>query len=165
MGGGWDSLPQAPASELVCAPCSTNCRAWGYGAAAARLTPDQKVGSSNLSGLRGVRSRQSCLGRWAVDGTRILQTPTVQPAGALRLARCQAWGLWCIGNASDSRSERWGVQIPLASDMLNIQSCLGRRVADRTPVLQTPEAWPAGALCLARLRAWGDGATSTRLTP
>ena len=25
--------------------------AWGYGATAARLTPDQKVGSSNLSGL------------------------------------------------------------------------------------------------------------------
>ena len=24
---------------------------WGYGAMAARLTPDQKVGSSNLSGL------------------------------------------------------------------------------------------------------------------
>ena len=24
---------------------------WGYGATAARLTPDQKVGSSNLSGL------------------------------------------------------------------------------------------------------------------
>ena len=25
---------------------------WGYGATVARLTPDQKVGSSNLSGLR-----------------------------------------------------------------------------------------------------------------
>ena len=25
--------------------------AWGYGATAARLTPDRKVGSSNLSGL------------------------------------------------------------------------------------------------------------------
>ena len=27
---------------------------WGYGATAARLTPDQKVGSSNLSGLTHV---------------------------------------------------------------------------------------------------------------
>ena len=32
--------------------CSTATR--GYGATAARLTPDQKVGSSNLSGLNNV---------------------------------------------------------------------------------------------------------------
>ena len=33
--------------------CCTDSRSlhWGYGATAARLTPDQKVGSSNLSGL------------------------------------------------------------------------------------------------------------------
>ena len=30
----------------------SNFAHWGYGATAARLTPDQKVGSSNLSGLR-----------------------------------------------------------------------------------------------------------------
>ena len=31
--------------------CSINFGQWGYGATAARLTPDQKVGSTNLSGL------------------------------------------------------------------------------------------------------------------
>ena len=31
---------------------------WGYGAMAARLTPDQKVGSSNLSGLIFARLRR-----------------------------------------------------------------------------------------------------------
>ena len=30
--------------------------AWGYGATAARLTPDQKVGSSNLSALSFINS-------------------------------------------------------------------------------------------------------------
>ena len=32
--------------------------AWGYGATVARLTPDQKVGSSNLSGLKAVREEK-----------------------------------------------------------------------------------------------------------
>ena len=32
-------------------PCHFFIATWGYGATAARLTPDQKVGSSNLSGL------------------------------------------------------------------------------------------------------------------
>ena len=164
MSGGWDSLLQTPAARLVRAPCSTMCRAWGYGATAARLTPDQKVGSSNLSGLRGVRVDSLALVDGRPAGLHSFRRPQLGRR-ARRLAKCQAWGLWCIGNASDARSERWGVQPPLASGMLNIQSCLGRRAADRTPVLQTPEAWPVGTLCLARLRAWGDGATSTRLTP
>ena len=38
--------------------------AWGYGATAARLTPDQKVGSSNLSALTfTISSAASCLAR------------------------------------------------------------------------------------------------------
>ena len=35
--------------HIVTYPCTSCSR--GYGATAARLTPDQKVGSSNLSGL------------------------------------------------------------------------------------------------------------------
>ena len=34
---------------------------WGYGATAARLTPDQKVGSSNLSGLIFLFAHRSTL--------------------------------------------------------------------------------------------------------
>ena len=35
-------------------------QAWGYGATAARLTPDQKVGSSNLSALTFHTSSRKC---------------------------------------------------------------------------------------------------------
>ena len=53
-------------------------RTWGYGATAARLTPDRKVGSSNLSGLiwdslalcnyHGLGSDLSDLGKQQING-------------------------------------------------------------------------------------------------
>ena len=61
-GGGGDRPGRSQgAASLACAP-SVHCRVgllcfmllicnWGYGATAARLTPDQKVGSSNLFAL------------------------------------------------------------------------------------------------------------------
>ena len=122
-----------------------------------RLTPGELdcIGRLNCG-----RLKESCpppidQGK-TVSEAREIRTPN------LLISQLSGMGLWCSGSASDSGSERWGVRIPLASDMLSIQSCIGRRAADRTPVLQAPEALPTGALCLARLRAWGGGATATR---
>ena len=42
----------------------------GYGATAARLTPDQKVGSSNLSGLKEVREEKAQGTSQTVGGKR-----------------------------------------------------------------------------------------------
>ena len=42
----------------------------GYGATAARLTPDQKVGSSNLSGLKEVRDEKAHGTSRTVEGER-----------------------------------------------------------------------------------------------
>ncbi len=59
QGGWWQeltrewALPPLLVDRCAClAPAGPDCEAhWGYGATAARLTPDQKVGSLNLSAL------------------------------------------------------------------------------------------------------------------
>ena len=61
---------------------------WGYGATAARLTPDQKVGSSNLSGL-------------------ICHTLAAMESTTARAPQHILTGVWRNGSASDSRSEGW----------------------------------------------------------
>ena len=95
----------------------------GYGATAARLTPDQKVGSSNLSGLSRCIASFSRL-RSAVamlllkacyhgGCRRPLRAAEPQrgpflTCGALEpFARAGQQGLWRNGSASDSRSEGW----------------------------------------------------------
>ena len=66
----------------------------GYGATAARLTPEQKVGSSNLSALKQFSTAASGL------------VHTTLPGGVTA-------NLWHTGSASDSRSKVGGSN-PLA---------------------------------------------------
>ena len=69
---------------------------WGYGAAAARLTPDQKVGSSNLSGLRcsaasgDVRSAAELIDIWAQrrDAARLCGSGLISEPTARRTYTC-----------------------------------------------------------------------------
>ena len=97
----------------------------GYGATVARLTPDQKVGSSNLSALillnctlyqlllrgdRGMFGKEAiartpcCLFLWTC---LVVQRPALTTFERKdRIYSMQA-GVWRNGSASDSRSEGW----------------------------------------------------------
>ena len=95
----------------------------GYGAMAARLTPDQKVGSSNLSGLSRCIASFSRLHsavtvlllkavyhggcRRPLRAAEPQRGPFLTCGGIEPFARAGQQGLWRNGSASDSRSEGW----------------------------------------------------------
>ena len=94
------SPPRAALVIVNKAICPLPILTRGYGATAARLTPDQKVGSSNLSALKQFSTRASGL------------VFTTLPGGVTASP-------WHTGSASDSRA-RVGSSNPLAPNILAV---------------------------------------------
>ena len=146
----------------------------GYGATAARLTPDQKVGSSNLSGLSRciasfsrLRSAVAVLLLKAVyhGGCRRplraaepQRGPFLTCGGIEPFARAGQQGLWRSGSASDSRSEDWEFEslcghcsspIAFGRRLADPSACSGLAAWPRHPprIRSSPGSNPPGAGC------------------
>ena len=77
---------------------------WGYGATVARLTPDQKVGSSNLSALTfamarasAARSERNCVAPRAKYFTTSFCRPRSSAGGSPLSPFRWSWVLKCVG--------------------------------------------------------------------
>ena len=172
----WHSAARPPRPDLGGPDSHPDLDVWrfppyrGDGATAACLTPDQKVGSSNLSGLSRctacfsrLRSAVAMLSPKAIHRGgrhRLLRagTPQYVPFRSCRrvgpLARAGQQGLWRNGSAPDSRSEGWEFEYlwPQSMHRMPQQAALSGRyvVAEGYPPWWLPSPAPS---CDAPVRA------------